>query len=546
MHEIARVTLKNEMDLILAHRRSMRLAELAGLSLPAQTSFATAVSEVARNTIDCADSGCLILQVENDGREKYLVACINDKQQEDDYSSEGLSYAKRLVNKYNVTTKGGETSIELFYSIAPFFDLDIYKLDEWRQLFRNERPVSAYDEIKRKNEELQELSEKLKKSETEYKTLTNSLPLIIFSIDNEGQLLYANEWLAKLTGETLEQLNTTRWKNVVHEEDYPAFSMLVNSSITQAATTVKMQARLRHRNATDYLWHQVSLSPFRDDKGELLYWTGYIVDINAQKIYEETLKDNFELKQTQAQLKENQETLEKYIEELNRSNQELQQFAFVASHDLQEPVRKLLFYSDYLLSRYENSLDNRGVEYLNSMNAAAKRMRELIKDLLTFSQINKEEIKFDKVDLNVVVSAVLQDFEMVIEEKKAVINIPALPIITSDERMMQQLFANIIGNSLKYCKPTVPPVIDISFEEKNHFFEFVMKDNGIGFNEEYLPQMFTLFRRLHTKEKFDGTGMGLAICSKIVDIHGGKIWANGKEGEGAVFYITLPGNKIDN
>lgn len=546
MHEIARVTLKNEMDLILAHRRSMRLAELAGLSLPAQTSFATAVSEVARNTIDCADSGCLILQVENDGREKYLVACINDKQQEDDYSSEGLSYAKRLVNKYNVTTKGGETSIELFYSIAPFFDLDIYKLDEWRQLFRNERPVSAYDEIKRKNEELQELSEKLKKSETEYKTLTNSLPLIIFSIDNEGQLLYANEWLAKLTGETLEQLNTTRWKNVVHEEDYPAFSMLVNSSITQAATTVKMQARLRHRNATDYLWHQVSLSPFRDDKGELLYWTGYIVDINAQKIYEETLKDNFELKQTQAQLKENQETLEKYIEELNRSNQELQQFAFVASHDLQEPVRKLLFYSDYLLSRYENSLDNRGVEYLNSMNAAAKRMRELIKDLLTFSQINKEEIKFDKVDLNVVVSAVLQDFEMVIEEKKAVINIPALPIITSDERMMQQLFANIIGNSLKYCKPTVPPVIDISFEEKDHLFEFVMKDNGIGFNEEYLPQMFTLFRRLHTKEKFDGTGMGLAICSKIVDIHGGKIWANGKEGEGAVFYITLPGNKIDN
>jgi hypothetical protein len=333
---------------------------------------------------------------------------------------------------------------------------------------------------------------------------------------------------------------------VVHEEDYPAFSMLVNSSITQAATTVKMQARLRHRNATDYLWHQVSLSPFRDDKGELLYWTGYIVDINAQKIYEETLKDNFELKQTQAQLKENQETLEKYIEELNRSNQELQQFAFVASHDLQEPVRKLLFYSDYLLSRYENSLDNRGVEYLNSMNAAAKRMRELIKDLLTFSQINKEEIKFDKVDLNVVVSAVLQDFEMVIEEKKAVINIPALPIITSDERMMQQLFANIIGNSLKYCKPTVPPVIDISFEEKDHLFEFVMKDNGIGFNEEYLPQMFTLFRRLHTMEKFDGTGMGLAICSKIVDIHGGKIWANGKEGEGAVFYITLPGNKIDN
>ena len=266
MHEIARVTLENEMDLILAHRRSMRLGELAGLSLAAQTSFATAVSEVARNTIEHGKSGCLTLQVELDGKEKYIVACINDESNEESYVREGLAYAKRLVNKYNVTNKGIETSIELFYYFAPAFKMDIYKLDEWRQIFRNEPPVSAYDELKRKNEQLQELSEKVKKSEAQYKTLTNTLPLIIFSINKEGQLIYANEWLTRLTGETLAGLNETGWKTVVHEEDYPAFSLLLNSSVTQGVTAVKTQTRFRHKGSDAYLWHQVSLSPFCDDK----------------------------------------------------------------------------------------------------------------------------------------------------------------------------------------------------------------------------------------------------------------------------------------
>ncbi|HUC80806.1 MAG TPA: ATP-binding protein [Flavisolibacter sp.] len=540
MHEIARVTLENEMDLILAHRRSMRLGEVAGLSLAAQTSFATAVSEVARNTIEHGKSGCLVLQVEVESRDKYIVACINDEQPDDDYNRQGLSYAKRLVDKYNVTTKGAETSIELFYSVSPAFKIDINKLDEWRQLFRNEPPVSAYDEIKRKNEQLQELSEKLKKSEAQYKTLTGSLPLIIFSIDTEGHLLYANEWLTRLTGFTADGLNTSGWKAIVYEEDYPSFSLLLKSNIRQGATTVKTQTRIRHKEGNEYLWHQVSLSPLTDDKGELLYWIGYIVDIHAQKVVEETLKDNAELKQTQEELKRNQQTLEQYIEELNRSNHELQQFAFVASHDLQEPVRKLLFYSDFLMSRYASAIDKKGLDYLNSMQAAAQRMRNLIHDLLTFSQINREEARFKEVDLNKIVADACQDFEMVIEEKGATLHIATLPTVRSDERMMRQLFENIISNSLKYSKPSEKPVIDISCEVKDKTIELRFSDNGIGFNENYLPQMFTLFQRLHTRENFEGTGMGLAICNKIVEMHGGKIWAEGKEGEGAIFYVSLP------
>ena len=540
MHEIARVTLQNEMDLILAHKRSMKLGELAGLSLAAQTSFATAVSEVARNTIEKAKSGCLILQVDTDQREKYIVACINDEQPDNHKTREGLAYAKKLVNKYNVTTQGKETSIELFYYIAPPFKIDIQKLDEWRQLFRNEPPISAYDEIKRKNEQLQELSERVQKSEAQYKTLTNSLPLFIFALDIQGELLYANEWLTRYTGETIESLNESQWKAVVHEEDYYSFSLLLKNDVTKGATTIKTQSRLRNKNSDTYLWHQISLSPFRNEKGELQYWIGYMVDIHAQKVFEETLKDNIELKQTQDQLKDNQETLEQYISELNRSNQELQQFAFVASHDLQEPVRKLLYYSDFLLNKYTDAMDPKGIDYLKNMQLASHRMRNLIQDLLVFSQINKEQIAFKEVDLNNVLNEAQQDLEISIEEKGALFNISSLPVIKGDERMIRQLFENIISNAIKYSKVNVSPVIDITCQQNGSFYELAFKDNGIGFNEKYLPQMFTLFQRLHNRDSFDGTGLGLAICRKITDLHSGKIWATGKEGEGATFYVSLP------
>jgi PAS domain S-box-containing protein len=540
MQELARVTLQNEMDLILAHKRSMKLAELAGLSLSAQTTFATAVSEVSRITIESERGGCLILQVETDGRDKYIVARLQDEVFNENKEHEGLAYAKRLVNKYNVSSNGKETSIDLFYVISPSFLIDIHKLDEWRKLFRNEPPVSAYDELKRKNEQLQDLSDKVQKSEAQYKTLTNSLPMIIFSLDTEGQLLYANDWLTKYTCESINELNKNKWKSVVHATDYSSFIFLLKNPIGKGVSSIKTQVRLKHKNSNEYLWHQISLSPFTDDVEASQYWIGYIVDIHSQKMLEETLKDNIELKQTQEQLKENQHTMEKYIDELARSNQELQQFAFVASHDLQEPVRKLLFYSDYLLSQYTGSLDQKGVDYLGSMRSSSQRMRSLIQDLLLFSQINKEELKYKEVDLNHVAQEAIQDFEIAIEEKGALLTIQPLPAIKGDARMMRQLFGNIISNSLKYSNATTYPVIDISCQQKGQFFELSFKDNGIGFDEQYLPQMFTLFQRLHNRKVYDGTGLGLSICRKIVDLHGGKIWAEGKEGQGAIFYVSLP------
>lgn len=539
MHELARVTLENEMDLILAHKRSMKLAELAGLSLSAQTTFATAVSEVSRNAIDSGKSGCLILSVESDLREKYIVACLKNEIQ-DKYAREGLEHAKKLVNKYKISTQGAETNIELFYTISPTFRVDIQKLDEWRSIFRNEPSISPYEELKRKNEQLQELSERVQKSEDQYRILTNSLPLMIFSIDDQGQLQYANEWLLRYTGHNLNALNASRWKSVVHEEDYDAFSLLLQHDIAKGAATVKIQARLRSKNTGDYLWHQISLSPLNGEKEDANYHIGYMVDIHAQKTVEETLKDNFELKQAEKQLKDNQRILEQYIEELNRSNLELQQFAFVASHDLQEPVRKLLFYSDYLINKYQTTFDEKSLHFLNSIQGASRRMRSLIQDLLLFSQINKEQIQFQEVDLNTVLNDACQDLEIAIEEKKAVVKMPELPNLYCDERMMRQLFGNIISNSLKYSKDSLTPEVVITCRQENGQIEISFKDNGIGFDEKYLPKMFTLFQRLHSRQAYEGTGLGLAICRKIVEMHQGKIWATSEEGIGATFFVSLP------
>lgn len=540
MHELTKVTLENEMDLILAHKRSMKLAEIAGLSLSAQTTFATAVSEVSRVTILNGQKGCLVLSVENDNRDSYIVACLKDDIMNQNWSSEGLAYAKKLVNRINISTKGTESSIELFYYISPAFRIDIQKIDEWRRIFRNEPPISSYEEIKRKNEQLQELSDKVQKSEEQYKTLTNSLPLIIFSLDSDGQLHYANEWLQKFTGHNIHHLNDTKWKTVVHPEDYDPFSVIFNPVILQGSSSVKTQTRLKNGSNGEYLWHQVSITPLKDENTNTTFWIGYIVDIHTQKMLEKTMQDNSELKIAQEQLKENQKVREKYIEELNRSNRELQQFAFIASHDLQEPVRKLLFYSDYLVSRYNEIFDEKGKDYLESMQKAGHRMRNLIQDLLIFSQINKEELQFKEVDLNTIAHEAVQDFEIAIEEKGARITIESLPIIKGDKRMLSQLFSNLIGNALKYSMPDIKPEILISSALVNESYDISVADNGIGFNEKYLPQMFTLFQRLHTRETYDGTGLGLAICRKIAEIHHGKIRAESVEGRGSTFYVSFP------
>ncbi|WP_336517969.1 sensor histidine kinase [Pollutibacter soli] len=540
MHELTRVNLDNEMDLILAHKRSMKLAEISGLSLSAQTTFATAVSEVARTSIESKKSSFLTLNIELQKRDKFIVASLNLHQTSANEGSMGLEYAKKLVAKYNISKREKDTVVELFYYIQPNFKIDTLKLDEWRSLFRNEPPVSPYEELKRKNDQLQDLSDKIQKSEAQYRSLTNTLPLFIFTISAEGEIVYANRWLTSFTGENLTSLNRSQWKNVIHPDDYSGFSVILQKDITRAISTLTIQARIRNVDDNEYYWHQLVISPSKDDRGNVLSWTGYIADIHSQKEYEQTLKDNVELKVTQDKLEHYQRELEQNIEELNRSNEELQQFAFVASHDLQEPVRKIIYYSDYLIQHGRNRLSEKDLNYLNIVHSSSLRMRGLIRDLLSYSQVEKNNIRFSEVDLNEIVKSSIREFDILISEKTASVTIGALPDIYGDERMFRQLFDNLLSNALKFSKPERPPVVSVFAEESDNVWKIVVEDNGVGFDEQYLSKIFTLFQRLHDKQSYAGTGIGLAICKKIVEAHNGNIWASSVEGSGTRFFIELP------
>ena len=247
--------------------------------------------------------------------------------------------------------------------------------------------------------------------------------------------------------------------------------------------------------------------------------------------------------------KQAEEAIREYAANLERSNRDLMDFANITSHDLQEPLRKISTFTDMLLMRYAENLDAQGSDYLHRIRASAKRMQTLIIDLLTFSRISTKSQPFNKVNLNSILDQVLKDLDLKIEENEAVINIDQLSLVDADPLQMHQLFFNLIGNSLKFKKLDSPGKIDISGKLKllqrddstfAEFYEIRVSDNGIGFDEKYLDRIFQPFQRLHNQLEYEGNGMGLAICRKIVERHEGEITAESKPGQGAVFIVRLP------
>ncbi len=238
------------------------------------------------------------------------------------------------------------------------------------------------------------------------------------------------------------------------------------------------------------------------------------------------------------------EDVQRRSHELVRSNQDLQDFAYAASHDMQEPLRKIQTFGDRLQSRYANQLDERGLDYLERMQQAAARMQTLVVDLLAYSRVTTQARPFAPVDLNEVLTAVLADLDMRIEETNAMIQLDYLPTIDADATQMRQLFLNLLSNALKFIEPGRSPVIDIqnqSAERGN--VTISVRDNGIGFEEKYLDRIFGVFQRLHGRQEYSGTGVGLAVCQKIVQRHGGSITAHSQLGQGATFLITLPAHQ---
>jgi len=235
-----------------------------------------------------------------------------------------------------------------------------------------------------------------------------------------------------------------------------------------------------------------------------------------------------------------QKNLARRIAELERSNAELEQFAYVCSHDLREPLRKIQAFSGRLRTDFEEVLDERGRDYLQRVQNAGGRMQRLIDDLLEYSRVTTQTQQFVPVDLAQVAQEVVSDLDVSIEQTGGCVTVGDMPTIDSDPTQMRQLLQNLIGNGLKYHKEEEPPAIEVYAELFDSMCQITVEDNGIGFDEKHAFRIFDVFQRLHGRLDYEGTGIGLAVCRKIVEHHGGSIAAKSALGQGATFTVTLP------
>jgi PAS domain S-box-containing protein len=267
-------------------------------------------------------------------------------------------------------------------------------------------------------------------------------------------------------------------------------------------------------------WYEISAYP--SDNGLSVYF-----------------KDVTDRKLSEILLNELNENLQKHTKELAISNAELEQFAYVASHDLQEPLRMVTGFLTQLEKKYGDIIDEKGKKYIGFAVDGAKRMRQIILDLLEFSRVGRTEDNREILDLNELVKEILPLFQKQIEDKSAVFQVDELPVINAYKTPLRQVFQNLISNALKYTRQDIPCQIHITAKALENHWQFAVTDNGIGIAEEYFDKIFVIFQRLHNKDEFSGTGMGLAVTKKIIENLGGKIWVASEEGKGTIFYFTL-------
>lgn len=284
--------------------------------------------------------------------------------------------------------------------------------------------------------------------------------------------------------------------------------------------------------------------------GLLIFGMFVLIRINLRESAKYRLELEHQNETLASKVTERTQELTLYSDELSRSNRELEEFAFVASHDLQEPLRKIQAFSDRLESMFKDELGEKGIDYIARMKNAAQRMSNLINDLLEFSRVTTRGKDFVDTDLKQVLDEIVSDLEIAIKESNAQVSISDMPVIQADPSQMHQLFLNLLSNAVKFRRQDVAPIITVDYEYVHEFSDdhnteldwqvITVKDNGIGFSQEYTDKIFVPFQRLHGRSQYKGTGIGLSVCRRIVERHGGTITAKSAADEGATFIIKLP------
>jgi PAS domain S-box-containing protein len=310
----------------------------------------------------------------------------------------------------------------------------------------------------------------------------------------------------------------------LHPEDKERVNAIVASCL-ETYEPFSYECRIITGNGTNKMIYAKGRA-ILNEKNELVKMQGIAQDITENK-------------QKEKELKKLNDELKKKAEELAASNRELEQFAYIASHDLQEPLRMVSSFLQLLEKKYKDQLDTAAQQYIDYAVNGADRMKILILDLLQYSRVSTNKEISTETDTREVVSQVLNDLSQKISESNAIIEVGKLPVIIANTTQLTQLFQNLIGNGLKYNTSEVPKM-EIGCERKGNYWQFHIRDNGIGIDPKFYQRIFIIFQRLHNKSQFSGTGIGLAICKKIVDRHGGKIWVESQPEQGSVFYFTLP------
>lgn len=334
----------------------------------------------------------------------------------------------------------------------------------------------------------------------------------------DNPIVFANQAFLDLTGYTRDEIMGRNCRFLQGPNTDP-------DAIAKLRHAVKNKEFLRiqilnyKKDGTPF-WNDLHLSPVTNSKGTVTHFLGLQTDDTERKNREEELR--------------------KSREDLARSNQELEQFAYAASHDLQEPLRMITSYLQLIESRYSSAHDEKGRKFIGYAVGGGKRMQDLISDLLAFSRVRAGEVYLRETDTESAVEDALRNLEFQMKESDAKIVMYNLPVVLADPVQFTQLLQNLIGNSLKYRSRDIQPLIEVSAVETDGYWEITVEDNGIGIDPEYHARIFNIFQRLHTTDEYPGTGMGLAICKRIVERHKGTISVHSTLGLGSSFVFTIP------
>lgn len=419
-------------------------------------------------------------------------------------------------------------------SYANIFDRGYILHDEYGTPYRMLGSMMDMTELKRAEREITSSNE-------QREFLAESMPLIVLTATSEFGVNFVNSEFQNYTGVPSESAMENGWQDVIHKKDLIELQKQWRGAAS-LQTDFEIELRVRH-NSGAYRWNLFRAKGRTPTDSNAISWVITLIDIHAQKLLNETLERKVADRTYQ---------LQRINEALEASNHDLQQFASVASHDLQEPLRKIHMFSKLIRDKHIDLLPEDARMYLEKIMQSSGRMKSIITNVLNFSRLSAEDNKFEYVNLDEIIRDLFEDLEITIRERNASIDVGEMCQIQVIRGQIRQVFQNLISNSLKFSRPGVPAAITIRSErvvtrefqsplaDDGQYCRITISDNGIGFEKKFKDNIFALFHRLHSKDRYEGTGIGLAIVKKIVEKHNGIITADGTLGEGATFTIILP------